>query len=196
MAKSQGLKRWFAKAKTVPVKVNEKTMQFTVTQAVRLGELEERHRAEQHTAPGDRAIPTAWPLKDAALRLFMSEQSVIADAAECKFPLYASIAGVRGRWTCETPDGEVRRSAPQVEDSGFLALLPRDIEAIARHGQADVSTLELRLPPQRSAADLSPRTLAALDSWGAGHKRFLPETPMRVERSRLFLMPPLHGVTG
>ncbi|MEM1176084.1 MAG: hypothetical protein AAGA33_08680 [Pseudomonadota bacterium] len=197
MAKSQGLRKFFAQAKkTVPIKIGSKLMQFTTTQAVRLGELADRRRDAADGGPAQILDQSRYSLEDAAFRLLQSEDMLLAQAADGKHTLYVGIAGLDGRWMCRSTDGEVLQSNVQSLDRGYLALVKKDAKTLRQHGHCDVSILELVLPPDAAAADIPPAVMTALQAWGEVGKAFRLESPLRVDRSSVVLMAPLAGATN
>ncbi len=197
MAKSQGLRKFFAQAKkTVPIKIGNKLMQFTTTQAVRLGELADRRRDAADGGPAQGLDQLRYSLEEAAFRLLQSEDMLLAQAADGKHALYVDIAGLDGRWMCRSPDGEVLQSNVQSLDRGFLALIDKDARTLHQQGHCDVSILQLVLPPDEAAADIPHNVMTALQAWGDARKAFRLESPLRVERSSVVMMAPLAGATN
>ncbi len=192
MAKSSGLKRFFAQAKkTVPIKVGSKLMQFTTTQAVRLGQLADRRRDAANDGAANVLEQPRYSLEDAAFRLLQAEDILLAEASDGKRRLYVSIADLKGRWMCRTDAGEVLQSSVQTPTGGYLALMEKDVRALAAHGVCGVTLLEMILPPDPQSADLSRGILTALSAWGDAKKVFRLEETLQVDRSKVFLMAPL-----
>lgn len=197
MAKSQALKKFFAQAKkTVPIKIGSKLMQFTTTQAVRLGELADRRRDAADGGPARGLDQSRYSLEDAAFRLLQSEDMLLAQAADGKQLLYVDAAGLDGRWMCRNPQGEVLQSNVQTLERGYLALIDKDARTLHSQGHCDVSILELVLPPDATAAKLPRAVMTALQAWGEHKKVFRLETPLRVERQSVVLLAPLAGASN
>ncbi len=197
MAKSQGLRKFFAQAKkTVPIKIGNKLMQFTTTQAVRLGELADRRRDAAEGGPAQGLDQSRYSLEDAAFRLLQSEDMLLAQAADGKQVLYVDVSGLQGRWMCRNAEGEVLQSNVQALDRGFLALIDKDAKTLHQQGHCDVSIVELVLPPDAAVANIPRDVMTALQAWGDARKAFRLEAPLRVERSAVVLMAPLAGATN
>ena len=197
MAKSQGLRKFLAQAKkTVPIKIGNKLMQFTTTQAVRLGELADRRRDASDGGPAQGLDQPRYSLEDAAFRLLQSEDMLLAQAADGKHALYVDITGQAGRWMCRNADGEVLQSNVQPAERGFLAMIDKDVRTLHQQGHCDVSIVELVLPPDEAAADIPHAVMTALQAWGDARKAYRLETPMRVDRQSVYLMAPLAGATN
>jgi len=196
MPKSQGLMRFFAPAKKVPIKVGNKTMQFTSTQAVRLNELADRRRAANDDDAAHGIEQPRYALEDAAFRLLQTEEIVMAQAADCKFPVYVDASGLEGTWMARTADGDVLKSSVQTLERGYLALMAKDVQRLMQTGECDISILEFSLPPDPSAAELPNAVVTALGCWGDAKKVFRLQQPLRVDRAMIYLMAPLAGVTN
>ena len=190
MSKPQGLRRFFQNArKTVPVKLGSKIMQFTATQAIRLGELADiRRDTGKHQVILDRSN---YSLEDAAMRLLLSEDEVIGKAIRHELSLYVSIADVPGQWMCRTESGEVLKAQEQTCISGYLALIDKDLRALATYGVCGVHILELRIPPDPESLAIPKSVTSALAAWGTATKVFRLSEVMQVDRSKIRLMPPL-----
>lgn len=197
MAKSQGLRRFFAQAKkTVPIKVGNKLMQFTATQAIRLGSLADRHRNLDTETPANSIEKNRYSLEDAAFRLLVSEEQLLQEAVDGHRVLYVDASDATGRWMCRQTDEQVLQSGTQTLSCGFLAVLQKDVGAVARNGICGASLLELIPPPDLDALELPKATLSALSVWGDAKKVFRLEEPLQIDRTKLYFLAPLTNATN
>ncbi len=192
MAKSLGLRKFFAQAKKrVPIKVGNRLMEFTATQAVRLSDLADT-RKEALAAQEKSVVDTgALSLEEAAVHLLVSEDELLAAAANGRREIYVDITGHRGRWMSKSESLGVQQSSVHKAERGYLALMQKDVATLADNGRVAVNMLTLVQSADSKALNLPRAVVGALAEWGQARKHFRLETPLTITRDAVFLLPPL-----
>jgi len=175
----------------VAVDVGGKTEMLTATQSFRFGEISEQKDASAHPSYRNPLDDTRYKLSDAAFRLMISEDEVLAKAAAAELRLYIDVAGTSGHWCRRDQQGDVSQSSVTTIQSGWLKLRSRACADLAKHGRAIVRTLDLCRKADASQTGLDDNTLANLNAWGLGDKQFSPLHPLTIERDMVVLLPPL-----
>lgn len=186
--------RWksiFGHREKVPVKVGSKTEMLTDTQSIRFTEISETREAPLRPAYRNPLDDTRYSLEDAAFRLMISEDEVLARAAAGGLRLYADVTGQSGHWARRDLEGNVSQSSVSTIRSGLLKLRSKACNDLAKHGRAVVRTLDLCRTHGLTTADLDADTLANLRAWGPGDKQFFPLHPITIERHNIILLSPL-----
>lgn len=184
-------KNIFGYREKVAVDVGGKTELLTETQSFRFGEIAEQKDARSHPSYRNPLEDTRYKLRDAAFRLMISEDEVLAKAAIAEFRLYIDVAGTSGHWCRRDQEGNVSQSSVATIQSGWLRLRSGACEDLAKHGRAIVRTLDLCRTADASQTGLDDNTLANLNAWGFGEKQFSPLHPLTIERDMVVLLSPL-----
>ncbi len=186
--------RWkniFGHREKVAVKVGAKTELLTDTQSYRFSEISETRDAPMRPAYQNPLNDTRYSLEDAAFRLMITEDEVLAKAAAGGLRLYVDVAGMSGHWARRDLEGNVSQSSVFTIRAGLLKLRSRACDDLAKHGRAIVRTLDLCRTNGLTTAGLDDDTLANLRAWGPGDKQFFPLHPLTIERGDVILLPPL-----
>ncbi len=186
--------RWkniFGHREKVAVKVGAKTELLTDTQSYRFSEISETRDAPTRPAYKNPLNDTRYGLEDAAFRLMITEDEVLAKAAAGGLRLYVDAAGKSGHWARRDLEGNVSQSSVFTIRAGLLKLRSRACDDLAKHGRAIVRTLDLCRTNGLTTAGLDDDTLANLRAWGPGDKQFFPLHPLTIERGDVILLPPL-----
>lgn len=170
------------------VRVGEKCVDMTTTQAYRLDELTENRRL--CTEPDATAAPgkTRYALAEASDHLNISEENLLQNAACGSISLYVNAAGLRGRWLRRMTDGGSKVSSVQTLLSGYLALSSRSCSDLTNHKSVNVSVLEFHCPADPSAVGLDRESMATLSAWGDCDKFFCLREPLSVDRTKIVLL--------
>ncbi len=185
------LKNIFGHREKVAVKVGAKTELLTDTQSYRFSEISETRDAPMRSAYQNPLNDTRYSLEDAAFRLMITEDEVLAKAAAGGLRLYVDVAGMSGHWARRDLEGNVSQSSVFTIRAGLLKLRSRACDDLAKHGRAIVRTLDLCRTNGLTTAGLDDDTLANLRAWGPGDKQFFPLHPLTIERGDVILLPPL-----
>lgn len=191
MSKIGRWKNIFGHREKVAVKVGAKTELLTNTQKFRFNEIREVRGAPLRRTYRNPLDDTRYGLDDAAFRLMITTDEVLARAAAGGLRLYVDVAGKSGHWARRDVEGNVSQSSVSTIRSGLLKLRSRACEDIARHGRAVVRTLDLCRTNGFTTAGLDDDTLANLRAWGPGDKQFFPLHPLTIRRDSVVLLPPL-----
>jgi len=184
-------KNIFGHREKVAVDVGGKTELLTETQSYRFSEISEQQDAPPGPSYSNPLEDIRYKLSDAAFRLMISEDEVLAKAAAGDMRLYVDVAGASGYWCRCDHEGNVSQSSVTTIRSGWLRLRARACADLAKHGRAIVRTLDLCRTNDDSQTGLDGNTLANLRAWGAGEKQFFPLHPLTIERNMVVLLPPL-----
>lgn len=191
MSKAGLWKNIFGYREKVAVDVGGKTELLTETQSYRFSELAEQNDMSPCTSYRNPLEDGRYNLSDAAFRLMISEDEVLAKADAGELRLYVDVAGTSGHWCRRDREGKVSRSSVVTIESGWLRLRTRACADLARYGRAIVRTLDLCRAADASKAGLDDKSLADLSAWGSGEKQFSPLHPLTIERDMVVLLPPL-----
>ncbi len=186
--------RWksiFGHREKVAVKVGAKTELLTNTQSYRFNEISETRDAPLRSANSNPLDDARYELHDAAFRLMITVDEVLARAADGGLRLYVDVAGKSGHWARRDLEGNVSQSSVSTIRSGLLKLRTRACDDLAKHGRAVVRTLDLCRTNGLTSAGLDDDTLANLRAWGPGDKQFFPLHPLTIELDAVILLPPL-----
>ena len=175
----------------VAVNVGGKTEMLTDTQSFRFEEISGTREAPQPAGYRNPLEETQYSLEDAAFRLMITEDEVLAKAAAGGLRLYVDAAGKSGHWARRDLEGNVSQSSVFTIRAGLLKLRSRACDDLAKHGRAIVRTLDLCRTNGLTTAGLDDDTLANLRAWGPGDKQFFPLHPLTIERGDVILLPPL-----
>ncbi len=175
----------------VAVTVGGKTELLTDTQSFRFNEISETRGAPSRPECQNPLDDTRYSLADAAFRLMITEDEVLATAAAGGLRLYVDVAGKSGHWARRDPEGNVSQSSVSTIRSGLLKLRLRACADLAKHGRAVVNTLDLCRTHGVTSAGLDNDTLVNLRAWGPGDKQFFPLHPITIGRDAVVLLPPL-----
>lgn len=175
----------------VAVRVGDRTELLTDTQSFRFNEISETRDAPSSPVCRNPLDDPRYNLADAAFRLMVTEDDVLARAAAGGLHLYVDVAGKSGHWVRRDPDGNVSQSSVSTLRSGLLKLRSRACKDLAKHGRAVVRALDLCRTHGATSAGLDSDTLVNLRAWGPGDKQFLPLHPITIERDAVILLPPL-----
>lgn len=175
----------------VAVQVGPKVEEMTDTQAYRFVELTEANAGERRPANDNPFEQARYSLEDAAFRLMLGEDEILSRAVSGSIGLYASVAGLEGRWRQLGRPGETLESSTRTLRSGYLALTVASCKELALRGEARVSTFELPELPDPDKLELDGATLQELSAWGKQEKCFCVCEPQRVNRDDIVLMAPL-----
>ncbi len=184
-------KNIFGHREKVAVKVGAKTEMLTDTQSFRFSEISETRDAPMRPTYRNPLDNTRYSLEDAAFRLMISADEVLARAAAGGLRLYVDVAGKSGHWARRDVEGNVSQSSVSTISRGLLKLRTKACHDLAKHGRAVVRTLDLCRTNGLTTADLDNDTLANLRAWGPGDKQFFPLHPLTIERDTVILLPPL-----
>ena len=191
MSKFGQWKSIFGHREKVAVKVGAKTELLTDTQSFRFNEISEARDTSPRPEYRNPLDDTRYSLDDAAFRLMITAEEVLARAAGGSLHLYVDVAGKSGHWARRDPAGNVSQSSVSTIRSGLLKLRSRACSDLAKHGRAVVRTLDLCRTNGLTMAGLDDDTVANLRAWGPGDKQFLPLHPLTIERDSVVLLPPL-----
>lgn len=175
----------------VAVDVGDKTELLTHTQSYRFRQIAENRDAPPQAAYRNPLENEHYCLEDAALRLMVSEDDVLAKGAAGNIRLYVDVAGQSGHWVLQEQNGTLSQSTVTTIRSGLLRLGTKACDHLSRHDRAMVRTLNLCGVNGISRAGLDDVTVANLLAWGPGDKQFFPLHPLTVERDMVVLLPPL-----
>lgn len=184
-------KNIFGYREKVAVDVGGKTELLTQTQSYRFSEITEQKDAPSRPSYSNPLEDSRYTLSDAAFRLMITEDEVLAKAAAGELRLYIDVAGTSGHWSRRDHQGNVSQSSVATIQSGWLRLRSRACADLAKHGRAIVRTLDLCRGADASQTGLDNNTLANLSAWGAGAKQFSPLHPLTIERDMVVTLPPL-----
>jgi len=191
VSKSGLWKTIFGYREKVAVDVGGKTELLTETQSFRFSEIAEQKDAALCPSYSNPLEDTRYKLSDAAFRLMISENEVLAKADAGELRLYVDVAGTSGHWSRRDHEGNVSQSTVATIQSGWLRLRTRACADLAKHGRAIVRTLDLCRVADASLTGLDDNSLANLSAWGSGEKQFSPLHPITIERDTVVLLPPL-----
>ena len=191
MAKIGLWKSIFGHREKVAVNVGGKTELLTNTQSFRFSELSDSESMPSPAAYRNPLEDTQYSLSDAAFRLMISEDEVLARAAAGKLRLYTDMSNKSGYWCRQDFEGNVMRSEVMTIQSGLLRLRSKACSDLSQHGRAIVRTLDLCKTNGQSRAGIDATTLENLQAWGPGDKQFFPLHPLTIERDAVVLLPPL-----
>jgi len=183
----------FRHREKVAVRVGGKTELLTDTQSYRFDEISDVRASPDRTTCRNPLEDARYKLADAAFRLMISEDEILAKAAAGGLHLYVDAAGKSGYWCRQDREGIVSRSSVMTIGRGLLKLRSRACTDLARHGRAIVRALDQCLANDNSQVRLDDATAANLRAWGPGHKQFLPLHPLTIERDMVILLPPLNS---
>ncbi len=189
MSKNGLWKSIFAHQEKVSVNVSGKAELLTDTQAFRFKEISEARGTPPQPTYRNPLKDSFDQLEDAAFRLMISEDKVLARAAAGGLQLYVNVAGQSGYWCRRDHEGNVSQSSVVTISSGHLKLRSRACADLVEHGHAIVHTLDLCNTHGESRAGLDNYTLANLRAWGPGDKQFFLSQPLKVERNEVLLLP-------
>ena len=175
----------------VAVNVGAKTELLTDTQRFRFNEISETRDAPPRDAYRNPLEEMRYRLEDAAFRLMITADEVLARAAAGDLFLYVDVTGKSGHWARRDPEGNVSQSSVSTIRSGLLKLRSKACDDLAKHGRAVVRTLDLCRTNGLTKAGLDDNTVANLHAWGPGDKQFFPLHPLTIERDSVILLPPL-----
>jgi hypothetical protein len=191
MVKAGLWKNIFGYREKVAVDVGGKTELLTETQQFRFSEISGQKAAPTRPAYSNPLEDTRYKLSDAAFRLMISEDEVLAKADAGELRLYIDVAGTSGHWCRRDQDGNLSQSSVATVQSGWLRLRSKACADLAKHGRAIVRALDLCRAADASQTGLDDNTLANLRAWGVGEKQFFPLHPLTIERDMVVLLPPL-----
>ena len=181
----------FGHREKVAVNIGDKTELLTDTQSYRFNEISEARDAPARPEYRNPLDDTHYRLVDAAFRLMISEDEVLARAAAGSLRLYVDVAGKSGHWARRDLGGNVSQSSVATIRSGLLKLRSKSCADLAKHGRAVTRALDLCRTNGLTKAGLDDHTLANLRAWGPGDKQFIPLHPLTIEREMVILLPPL-----
>ncbi len=184
-------KKIFRYREKVPVDVGGKTELLTHTQSFRFSQIADQRETPSRTAFGHLPEDEQYRLGDAALRLMITEDEVLARGAAGELLLYVDVAGQSGRWRRHDPGDDVNQSSVATIRSGLLRLQLKACADLARHGRAIVQALDLCTVNVHPRASVDDAALTGLQTLGPGELQFFPLHPLTVEREMVFLLPPL-----
>lgn len=189
-----GIKYWksvFGHREKFSVSVGDKTALLTDTQSCRFSELKESRQASPQSDYRNPLDDARLSLEDAAFRLMISEDEVLARAAAGHVRIYVDIGGKAGHWCQRSNEGEISQSSVATVRSGLLKLESKACAELARHGRATVRSLELCGTAGATQSGIDADTLANLRAWGPGKVQFFPLHPLTIDRDMVILLPPL-----
>ena len=184
-------KNIFGYKEKVAVSVGGRTELLTQTQSYRFSEISEQTDAPPRPSYCNPLEDARYTLCDAAFRLMISEDEVLAKASADGMRLYVDVAGMSGHWCRRDEDGIVSQSAVTTISAGWLKLRTKACEDLSKHGRAIIRTLDLCEVADASQTGLDVNTLANLRAWGPGQKLFFPLHPLTIERDMVVLLPPV-----
>ncbi len=188
--------RWkniFGHREKVAVNIGGKTEMLTDTQSFRFEEISKPSDAAQIPSYRNPLEDSHYRLADAAARLMIEEDDLLANAAAGRLDLYIDVAGTSGQWHRRDPEGNVSQSSVTTIRCGWLKLRAAACADLARQGQAIVHALDLHRTDGFRQPDSNDNTLANLQAWGPGEKQFFPLEPLTIDRDKLILLPPLRN---
>jgi hypothetical protein len=189
MSKDGLWKSIFAHREKVSVNVSGRAELLTDTQAFRFKEISEARGTLLRPTYRNPLEDSFYHLEDAALRLMISEDEVLARAAAGGLRLYVNVAGKSGYWCRRDREGNVSQSSVATISSGCLSLRSKACAELAKRGRAIVHTLDLCETNGNSRDGIDDYTLSNLRAWGPGDKQFFPLRPLVVERNEVMLLP-------
>lgn len=183
-----------ARKEKMRVRVGEKYVDMTFTQAYRLDELTEDRRfcTEPDAAVGPEK--THYSLAEASAHLNVSEEKLLQNAAFGSISFYINAAGLMGRWLRRMTDGGSRVSSVQTLQAGYLALSSRSCSDLTNHKSVNVSVLEFHRPADSSAIVLDRESMAILSAWGDCDRFFCLREPLSVDRNTIVLLDSLQDL--
>ena len=184
-------KNIFGHNEKVAVNVGGRTELLTKTQSYRFSEINEKTDSQPQPSYSNPLEDARFSLFDAAFRLMISEDEVLAKAAAGDLRVYVDVAGMSGYWCRRDHDGSVSQSSVATINTGWLKLRAKACTDLAKHGRAIVRTLDLCEIADDVQTGLDDNTLANLTAWGPGKKQFFPLHPLTIERDMVVLLPPL-----
>lgn len=184
-------KNIFGHKEKVAVNVGGKTELLTQTQSFRFSEISEQKEVPSRPSYSNPLEDARYELSDAAFRLMISDDEVLARAAAGEMRLYVDVAGVSGHWCRRDHEGNVSQSSVATIGAGLLRLRSKACEDLSKHGRAIVRTLDLCEVADASQSSLDNNTLANLHAWGPGKKQFFPLHPLTIEPDMVVLLPPV-----
>lgn len=174
----------------VLVNVAGKEARMTKTQSYRFSELSEQRGTSSQAASRNPLEESRYGLEDAAFRLLIGEDQLLRKAASGSVRLHTDAAGLTGRW--QRGDGATAvKSSLFALKSGFLALSAESCNELLQKGFTSISFLDFCSSADPAAANIDSDTLATLQAWGSGRKRFCLEEPVLVDRNKVVLLAPL-----
>ena len=191
MPKAGLWKNIFSPKEKVVVDVGGKPHAMTHTQKFRFEELKESQRELNVNAYKNPLDDSRYTLDDAAFRLMMDPTEVLEKAIAGKYRIYVDASEVTGTWRRRELDGTVSQSEVVTIQSGVLRLRKKSIQALIDADCTQVSVFDYCTIAANTDERLDNYTLENLQGWGPGDKQFFPVAPMAVDRSMLFLLPPL-----
>lgn len=181
----------FGHKEKVAVSVGGRTELLTQTQSYRFSEIREQKDTPPRPSYSNPLEDARYTLTDAAFRLMISEDEVLAKAAAGDMRLYVDVAGLSGYWCRCDHEGNVSQSSVATIGTGLLRLRSRACADLSKHGRAIVRTLDFCRRSEESQTSLDDNTLANLRAWGPGEKQFFPLHPLTIDRDMVVLLPPL-----
>jgi hypothetical protein len=176
------------------VQVSGKDAELTDTQAYRFDELTHTDKRTSQTVPVNPIEQPRYSLEDAAFRLMTSESVILQRATSGSIKLYASAAGLAGRWRRLDGNGNSMESSLRTLRSGYLGLTALSCKELELHGGAKVLVFEFPDNPDLSALDLDFETQQELSAWGTEKKCFCVSEPHWVDSDGVVLLAPLVAV--
>lgn len=184
-------KNIFGHKEKIAVSVGGRTELLTATQSYRFSEISEQKHVPLKPSYKNPLEDARYALSDAAFRLMISEDEVLAKAAAGDMRLYIDVAGMSGHWCRRDHEGNVSQSSVATIGTGWLKLRSRACADLSKHGRAIVRTLDLCEMADASQTSLDENTRANLGAWGQGKKQFFPLHPLTIERDMVVLLPPV-----
>lgn len=184
-------KNIFGHKEKVAVSVGGRTELLTQTQSYRFSEISQQTDAPSRPSYSNPLEDTRYTVSDAAFRLMISEDEVLAKAAAGGMHLYVDVAGMSGHWCRRDHEGNVSQSSVTTIGMGLLKLRSRACADLSKHGRAIARTFDLCRTSDESQTNLDENTLANLRAWGPGEKQFFPLHPLTIDRDMVVLLPPL-----
>lgn len=181
----------FGHREKVPVNVGDETALLTDTQSYRFNELNESRDSLPHEGYRNPLNDAHLCLKDAAFRLMVGEDEVLARAAAGRIRVYVDVAGKAGHWCHRGREGIISQSSVGTVRSGLLKLRSKACADLAKHGRSIVRTLDFCGAISTTQSDIDDDTLANLRAWGPGDLQFLPLHPLTIDKDLVLLLPPL-----
>ena len=175
----------------VRVQVSGKAQEMTDTQSIRFDELTKKRDAGKPAADRNPLEESTYGLEDASLRLMITEDQLLHEAAAGSIYLYADAAGLPGHWQRSDTAGEILQSPVNVLKSGLLAIDQKSCQELAVAGRTHVSTLDYHATSDPTALNIDPETLATFATWGSGSRQFCLQQPLRIGRGDVLLLSPL-----
>ena len=192
MSRINQWKKIFGRAEPkVALRVGDKVEEFTSTQAYRFKELKETGSRDPRTADGNPLEQSIYSLQEAALRLMTSEDTILERAAAGAINLFASVAGLRGRWRRLDDSGNKFESAFRTLRSGYLALPVHSCRELALTGCTKLTIYTYPELADPSGMKLDTETRQELSAWGDGKKTFCLSESMRLGTRDVVLLAPL-----